>query len=164
MVPPEIFRRLALFADFSDQELEKLSRLFQEREYGSGEIIAPEGGVREEVVILLEGSVSVEMTSSLQGRAEPLVIATESTPGRIIEWSSEIDAVKGGGSALLRAIDPARVLVASGREVKDLCDGEPTLGYKFIQQIVLVISSRLGDTRNQFLSVCSQFWWPENKI
>jgi CRP-like cAMP-binding protein len=160
MAAKEAFRRLALFANFSDDELEKLAGLFRERDYGSGEIIVPEGGERQEVVVLLEGSVSVEMTSALKDSSEPLVVSTESTPGRIIEWSSAIDAVRGGESALVRAVDPSRVLAADGTAVKELCDREPGLGYKFVQQIVLVIASRLRDTRGQFLSVCSQFWWP----
>ncbi len=163
MATKEAFRRLALFANFSDEELEKLAGLFGERTYGSGEIIVSEGGERLEVVILIEGLVSVEMTSALKDSSEPLVVSTESTTGRIIEWSSAIDAVRGGESALVRAVDPSRVLVADGASVKELCDREPSLGYKFIQQIVLVIASRLRDTRGQFLSVCSQFWWPGGK-
>lgn len=163
MVSKDVFRRLALFANFSDNELEKLAELFQERSYGSGEIIVSEGGQRDEVVILLEGSVSVEMTSTLKDSGEPLVISTESTPGRIIEWSSAIDSLKAGSSALVRTVDPSRVLVAEGSQVQALCDREPALGYKFIQQIVLVTSSRLRDIRGQFLSVCSQFWWPGGK-
>lgn len=154
---------MALFANFSDDELGKLAALFRESSHGSGEIILPEGGQRQEVVILLEGSVSVEMSSALKDSSEPLVVSTESTPGRIIEWSSAIDAVRGGSSALVRAVDPTRVLRAGGAEVKDLCDREPALGYKFVQQIVLVIASRLRDTRGQFLSACSQFWWPGGK-
>lgn len=163
MAAKEDFRRLALFANFSDDELEKLAGLFQERSYGSGQIIVPEGGERQEVAILLEGSVSVEMTSALKESSEPLVVSTESTPGRIIEWSSAIDAVRGGESALVRAVDPSRVLAADGASVKELCDREPALGYKFVQQIVLVIASRLRDTRGQFISVCAQFWWPGGK-
>jgi signal-transduction protein with cAMP-binding, CBS, and nucleotidyltransferase domain len=160
MVAKEVFRELALFSNFTDGELEKLGALFSVREYGSGQIVVAEGGPRDEVVILLEGSVSIEMTSALKDSSEPLVISHESTRGRIIEWSSAIDAVRGGESALVRAVEPSRVLAADGASVKELCDREPTLGYKFVQQIVLVVASRLRDTRGQFLSVCSQFWWP----
>lgn|GEM_PF-1176268 len=163
MVPKEVFRSLALFASFSDDELEKLGALFSVKEYGSGQIIAAEGEDRGEVLILLEGVVTVEMTSVLKESSESLVLSTESTPGRIIEWSSSIDAVRAGETSLKRAVDPTRLLAAGGQEVKALCDREPALGYKFVQQIVMVIASRLRDTRGQFLSVCSQFWWPEGK-
>ncbi|HBE73107.1 MAG TPA: hypothetical protein DDW31_03310 [candidate division Zixibacteria bacterium] len=163
MVSKEIFRKLALFSNFSDGELEKLGALFTVREFGSGQLINSEGAENREVIILLEGSVAVEMSSSLRDSSEPLVLSTESTPGRIIEWSNAIDSTRSGGTALSRAVDPSKVLAADGAAVKALCDGDIGLGYKFIQQIALVIASRLRDTRTQFLSACSQFWWPEGR-
>jgi hypothetical protein len=163
MVSKDVFRRLALFDSFSDGELEKLGALFEVRQFGSGQIINPEGAENREVIILLEGSVAVEMSSALRDSTEPLVLSTESTPGRIIEWSNAIDSTRSAGTALSRAVDPSKVLAADGAAVKALCDGDVGLGYKFVQQIVLVIASRLKDTRNQFLSACSQFWWPGGK-
>jgi len=163
MVTKDTFKTLALFSSFTDAELEKLAALFSVREYGSGQIINTEGAESREVVILLEGSVEVEMTSSLSDSIEPIVLSTERTPGRIIEWSSAIDATRSGGTALSRAVDPTKVLAADGAAIKALCDQDLQLGYKFIQQIVLVIASRLKDTRTQFLSVASQFWWPSEK-
>ncbi len=152
----DTLKKISIFADFSDGELGKLAPLFSERGYRAGEVMIPEQADNREVMILVEGQVAVEVATRLGRNAEKLVLTMELTPGRIIEWSSAIDTVKSGGTASARAVKDTTVLVADGTAVFKACQDDPKMGLKFIHQILLVIASRLRDTRLQLLSMATQ--------
>ncbi len=150
-------KKVSIFADFGPSELSRLSQLFIEKSYKAGEEMIPEHAENREVMILLDGQVAVEVATRLGQNAEKLVLTMELTPGRIIEWSSAIDTVQSGGTASARAVKDTRVLVADGQEVLKACREEPKMGLKFMHQILLVIASRLKDTRQQLLSMAAQY-------
>jgi CRP-like cAMP-binding protein len=149
-------KKISIFAEFSPSELSRLSSLFTERRFRAGEVMIPEQAENREVMILVEGQVAVEVATRLGQNAEKLVLTMELTPGRIIEWSSAIDTVKSGGTASARAVKDTAVLVADGTTVYKACQDDPKMGMKFIHQILLVIASRLRDTRQQLVSMAAQ--------
>lgn len=149
-------KKISIFADFTDGELSKLAPLFSERKYKAGEVMIPEQAENREVMILMDGQVAVEVATRLSQASERLVLTMETSPGRIIEWSSAIDTVKSGGTAAARAVKDTTVLVADGQAVFQACRDNPAMGIKFIHQILLVIASRLRDTRMQLVSTATQ--------
>jgi CRP-like cAMP-binding protein len=152
----EELKKISIFAGFGDGELGKLAPLFGERKFRAGELMIPEQAENREVMILVEGQVAVEVATALGGNSEKLVLTMELTPGRIIEWSSAIDTVKSGGTASARAVKDTTVLTAEGTAVLKACRDNPEMGVKFIHQILLVIASRLKDTRLQLVSMAAQ--------
>lgn len=152
----EELKKISIFAEFSPSELSRLSSLFTEKRFRAGEEMIPEHSENREVMILVEGQVAVEVATRLGQNAERLVLTMELTPGRIIEWSSAIDTVKSGGTASARAVKDTTVLVADGAAVYKACQDDPKMGLKFIHQILLVIASRLRDTRLQLVSMAAQ--------
>lgn len=156
MASIEDFKKISIFAEFSPSELSRLSSLFTEKRFKAGEVMIPEQAENREVMILVEGQVAVEVATRLGQNAEKLVLTMELTPGRIIEWSSAIDTVKSGGTASARAVKDTTVLVAEGQAVFKACQDDPRMGMKFIHQILLVIASRLRDTRLQLVSMAAQ--------
>jgi CRP-like cAMP-binding protein len=149
-------KKISIFAEFSPSELSRLSSLFTEKRFRAGEVMIPEQAENREVMILVEGQVAVEVATRLGQNAERLVLTMELTPGRIIEWSSAIDTVKSGGTASARAVKDTTVLLADGTAVYKACQDDPKMGMKFIHQILLVIASRLRDTRQQLVSMAAQ--------
>ena len=152
----EDLKKVSIFHEFSDGELNLLAPLFSEKKYRAGEVMIPEQAENREVMILVEGQVAVEVATRLGQNAEKLVLTMELTPGRIIEWSSAIDTVKSGGTASARAVKDTTVLVADGQAIFKACRDNPAMGVKFIYQILLVIASRLKDTRLQLVSMAAQ--------
>lgn len=152
----EELKKISIFADFSPSELSQLGHLFSEKKFRAGELMIPEQAENREVMILVEGQVAVEVATSLGQSSEKLVLTMELTPGRIIEWSSAIDTVKSGGTASARAVKDTTVLTAEGTAVLKACRDNPEMGVKFIHQILLVIASRLKDTRLQLVSMAAQ--------
>ncbi|MBI4726107.1 cyclic nucleotide-binding domain-containing protein [candidate division TA06 bacterium] len=156
MVDKKLLKDNSLFSDCSQSEIDKLSPLFSERSYVANQVMIPEQSENRELMILLEGSVAVEVALSLSASAEKLMLTSETSPGRIIEWSSAIDTTKSGGTASARALKPTKVLVADGQALVGLLKSEKELGYKLMQKILLVIASRLKDTRLQLISMAAQ--------
>lgn len=152
----EELKKISIFAGFSDGEIGKLAPLFGERKFQAGEVMIPEQAENREVMILVDGQVAVEVATSLGQSSEKLVLTMELTPGRIIEWSCAIDTVKSGGTASARAVKETTVLVADGQAVFKACREDPGMGVKFIHQILLVVASRLKDTRLQLVSMAAQ--------
>jgi CRP-like cAMP-binding protein len=156
MVDKSLIRNNSLFADFNDQQVAKLAAIFTERSFKSGETVIPENADNKEMMILVEGRVAIEVALSLSASAEKTVVTMEDNPGRIIEWSSAIDTTKAGATASARAAADARVIVAAGSEVLNLLQQDKELGWRFMHKILLVIASRLKDTRLQLVSMAAQ--------
>lgn len=157
MATVEMLRKISLFSDFSDDEIGKLAPLFRERSYPEGEVIIPEQADNREMVILISGAVAVEVALTLHNQSERLSLSMEEEAGRIIEWSSAIDTTRSGGTASARAISLTRVLAADGEAILKVCDENPRLGYRLMRRILLLIASRLKDTRMQLVSSLAQY-------
>ncbi|MCU0607679.1 MAG: cyclic nucleotide-binding domain-containing protein [Candidatus Edwardsbacteria bacterium] len=156
MVDKALIKDNSLFADFGDAQLAKLAAIFSERSFASGETVIPEHAENKEMMILVSGRVAIEVALSLSASAERTVVTMEDTPGRIIEWSTAIDTTKAGATAGARAAADTRVIVADGAEVLKLLQQDKELGWKFMHRILLVIASRLKDTRLQLVSMAAQ--------
>ena len=156
MVDKSLIRNNSLFADFNEQQVAKLAAIFTERSFKFGETVIPENAENKEMMILVEGRVAIEVALSLSASAEKTVVTMEDNPGRIIEWSSAIDTTKAGATASARAAADTRVIVAEGAAVLGLLEQDKELGWKFMHKILLVIASRLKDTRLQLVSMAAQ--------
>ena len=156
MIDKSLIKSNSLFADFSDGQLAKLATIFSERSFKAGETAIPEHAENKEMMILVAGRVAVEVAMSLSANAERTVVTMEDTPGRIIEWSTAIDTTKAGATASARAVADTRVIVAEGSDVLKILEQDKELGWKFMHRILLVIASRLKDTRLQLVSMAAQ--------
>jgi CRP-like cAMP-binding protein len=156
MIDKSLIKSNSLFADFSDGQLAKLAAIFSERSFRAGEVAIPENAENKEMMILVDGRVAVEVAMSLSASAERTVVTMEDTPGRIIEWSTAIDTTKAGATASARAVADTRVIVAEGSDVLKILEQDKELGWKFMHRILLVIASRLKDTRLQLVSMAAQ--------
>ena len=156
MIDNAVIKGNSLFADFNDGQLGKLAAIFSERSFKAGETVIPEHAENKEMMILVEGRVAVEVAMSLSANAEKTVVTMEDNPGRIIEWSSAIDTTKAGATAGARAVADTRVIVADGADVLKLLEQDKELGWRFMHKILLVIASRLKDTRLQLVSMAAQ--------
>jgi CRP-like cAMP-binding protein len=62
--PVEILRRVPLFADLADDELEQISLLFKERHFSEGETVVKEGSDGAAFFVIESGEASVSVAGS----------------------------------------------------------------------------------------------------
>ncbi len=70
-VPIDELRKVWLFADLSDAELEKLADRFVDRTFAEGDIVVEEGATGTSVFVILEGNVNVSVGGELKATLGP---------------------------------------------------------------------------------------------
>ncbi len=129
----ETLRRVALFADLDDAELEFLARRAIARECAAGEMIFSEGEPCRGLYAIRSGQVKVFKTSP-DGREQVLLIAS---PGGTV---AELPVFDGGPyPASASAVNEATVLEVRKEDVRQLCLEHPEVALKLLR----VVGARL---------------------
>ena len=68
---PELLRRVPLFADFEDKDLERLTRSFKERTFEAGSTVAGEGKTGAGFFVIESGEASVSVRGDEHGKLGP---------------------------------------------------------------------------------------------
>jgi CRP/FNR family transcriptional regulator, cyclic AMP receptor protein len=118
-------------------------------EYEMGEVIFRENASADELLLIVSGSVALEM--SVPGRGKVRLISLG--PGDWVGWS----ALMGGGrmttSAL--ALTKTRVAKFSADGLRMMCDQNPGIGYPLMKCVAKSLANRLVATRLQLLDLFS---------
>jgi CRP/FNR family transcriptional regulator, cyclic AMP receptor protein len=125
----ESLRKVPLFADLTERELELLAARAYPREYQPGEIIFSEGDPCEGLFIVASGSVKIFNTSA-NGREQVLHIE------RAGHSLAELPVFDGGPyPASTAAIDRCALLFISKKEFRALCLERPEVSLKVLKSV-----------------------------
>jgi CRP/FNR family cyclic AMP-dependent transcriptional regulator len=112
-----------------------------------GERLCREGDPADGFFLITRGVVALEIV--VPGR-DALLIETLHD-GDLLGWSWLYEPHRWQFDA--RAIEPCELLAFDGACVRAACDGDPSLGYAFMQRFAAVMVERLQATRLQLLDV-----------
>jgi CRP/FNR family cyclic AMP-dependent transcriptional regulator len=127
------FRRIALFADLSDTEIDFLARRAVPRRFAAGEMIFSEGEPCRGLYLIETGQVKIFKTSA-DGREQVLLM---NGPGSSV---AELPVFDGGCyPASASAVTEAAVLEVRKEDVRQLCLEHPEVALKILR----VVGSRL---------------------
>jgi CRP-like cAMP-binding protein len=150
MVSPELLRRFAFFAGFSDEELKQLAMAAREQTASASEVLFAEGKHAHHLYFLAEGEVEILNLGS--GSSES--IAFSSLPaGELLGWSAVLEPYI--YTATARTTRPSRVIVFDGAELEKLMSDDH-FSSLLMRKIAQVLEQRLKDTRIQLLSLLTQ--------
>jgi CRP/FNR family transcriptional regulator, cyclic AMP receptor protein len=150
MVSPELLRRFAFFAGFSDEELKQLAMAGREQAASVGETLFTEGKPAHNLYFLTEGAVEILNV----GNANKESIAVSSLPaGELLGWSAVIEPYI--YTATARATRPSQVIVFASAELEKLMSDDH-FSCLLMKKIAQVIGQRLRDTRIQLLSLLTE--------
>ncbi len=117
--------------------------------YDAGALIFRENAAAEDLLLILSGSVALEMNVSGRGKVRLISLG----PGDWVGWS----ALMGGGqmttSALALSITHAAKF--SAIELQQMCDQNPDIGYPLMKCVAQSLANRLVATRLQLLDLFS---------
>ncbi len=136
-------KRCDVLLGLTDADLARIASLPSSREevYLVGETIFEEGGVAVNMYLLDEGKINLTM--------EAAVVETV-TKGSVLGWSALVAPHILTVSAV--CVERCRVVIIKGKELTNLMDNEPSIGYEIMRGLVRVISSRLRNTQRLILS------------
>jgi sigma-B regulation protein RsbU (phosphoserine phosphatase) len=135
----DILRSLPLFTGLPDSEIQGLAEVLPVDRFQAGEIIMQEGGVSDQLLILLDGEV--EIIKSL-GTSDERCMALRG-PGTFLGEMSMFK-LDGTHSASVRARTDLRTLGLSRGTFEDLIRRHPEVTYNLLK----MLSRRLEDTEN----------------
>jgi len=117
--------------------------------YDAGDLIFRENAAAQDLLLILSGSVALEMNVSGRGKVRLISLG----PGDWVGWS----ALMGGGqmttSALALSITHAAKF--SAIELQQMCDQNPDIGYPLMKCVAQSLANRLVATRLQLLDLFS---------
>jgi CRP-like cAMP-binding protein len=119
--PIDMLAQIPLFRGCSKDELKRIDRAATRAEYSTGAVLCKEGTVGRELIMILDGTATVDRG----GR----VIATVG-PGDFIGEMSLLDG--GPRSATVTTTSPLNALVLPTREFWDVLDEVPPLAHKLL--------------------------------
>jgi len=147
MIGLEALRKSDLFEGLGDDELIAIAKLAREVTCEAGEIIFREGDPARDLYIVREGRVAILIDI---GRGKQTVIETISRNSSF-GWSAMVSPYTFTGSA--RALERTRLIVLSGRDLRELCRTNCSTCYTIMEKIAMIISRRLKDTRLQLIGL-----------
>ena len=135
-----VLRDIELFSNLRDEELEDIAHLCKERSYHLGEIIAVQGEMGTEILIVTKGYVEVLVNDPKD--LDSIRVVANLGVGQIIGEMGLVD--HGKRSATVRAIEePTIVQVLIYEDLKKLCEINTRIGYIIMKNLAADISFKL---------------------
>ena len=145
-VDPTVLRRIPLFAEFDDEALAELARLFAVQRFRRQETIFREGEPGEKFYVILSGSVSVVRET---GDRRETILSLLSTNDFFGEMSVFDTSTR---SATIRTMAPTDVGVIGRDDFLALIDRSPRIG----RHLVIALAERLRAANALIAATSSQ--------
>ena len=145
---PAFFRKIILFQDLEDRELEQVLSRTYPREFPAGRVIIQEGDPGDSVYIMISGEV--EITKQLT-----LVLDKDTPKERVMIRLKAEDGVYFGEMSLLEndprsatvtALSDCRVLELYQKDFLELVRNDPAMGLKLLLRLAQLLSRHLRKT------------------
>ena len=141
----EMIGHSKFFADFTREDVDRLTGFMQVYRASAGQEIIHEGDVDDYMLLIIEGRVEIVKTDS-QGNHRPM---TAVGPGATLGEMSMIDGEPRFATCI--AVDSTTFSVLSRDSMVKIILEEPGLGSKILIKLVTLLSQRLRSTSANLL-------------
>jgi CRP/FNR family cyclic AMP-dependent transcriptional regulator len=137
MKPSSLFKRVQLFANLNETELEQLAAICTEKEVEAGELILEQNTTGREMYVVAEGAAEV-FVQGLDDAKSLIVLGR----GQVIGELALID--QGYRSASVKATsEGAKLYQIEGEDFYDLCAQNNHIGYVVMRNLAVDVSFKL---------------------
>ena len=149
------FRKIFLFQDLEDRELEQVLSRTRPREFPAGQVIIHEGDPGDSLYIMVEGEV--EITKRLT-----LVLDKDTPKERVMIRLKAEDGVYFGEMSLLEndprsatvtALSDCRLLELYQKDFLELVRNDPAMGLKLLLRLAQLLSRHLRKTNQDVVKL-----------
>jgi len=141
-------RKLHLFKDLIDREVEVIAEYANEERYPAGRRIFEEKALATNLYLVIEGKVSIRMGEHLL--AKQLEVDTVG-PGEIFGWSAITEPYTFTAAAW--TLEETTVIVISGDVLRHIFESNCYIGYPVMRGIASIISGRLRSVREEVVKL-----------
>jgi CRP/FNR family transcriptional regulator, cyclic AMP receptor protein len=152
----EILSRTELFMGLSDQNLTQVENLPScvAKSYRAGEYVFEKGEVADDLMVIIHGRVNIvsettppeQETDKAQSRRKRIERITK---GGTLGISALIPPSKRGLSAI--ADTDAEVLSINAKELMELFERKPKIGYEVLRSLIRVLGSKILNVENMIV-------------
>lgn len=133
-----IMREVELFEGLTENEIDEILDICQQRRFKKGDHLAVEGDPGNDLFIIIEGMVEI----LIRGRETKPRVLVNLGAGQLIGEMSLVD--HGTRSATVRVInDPTIVLVIRHQDFHKLCEKNNRIGYVVMKNLAADLSFKL---------------------
>jgi CRP-like cAMP-binding protein len=155
MLSPELLKRYAFFAHFSDKQLQSIAELSAETSLNKGDVLFEECQPANFLFLLLEGGLDLSYKSEEEfyPKTRKDFDVGQINPGEVFALSSLIEPFALNATA--HASKTSKLIKIDAVALRKLFDSDPQMGYIAMKQLTKAIMERLADTRVQLAAACA---------
>jgi CRP-like cAMP-binding protein len=160
MVDTKKLAGLELFEGLSEQVLEAMAALSQERSYAPGEIIFSPERASEWAFLLLKGKVRLTVHAS--SLPDPITLASLETPGQAFGFSTVVG--QGHHNSSAEAVTEVEAVAIDGPRFLDYLEKNPEVGFAVMRRVARALSRRLATLRRHLLQTIIDYERPASTV
>jgi len=146
MVPVSELKEFPFSNRFSDEQLNKMASIANEETYLAGTQMYQNGDPARSLFLIKEGKIVLFIDNYMGPHKPPMQVTVDMiTKGESMGWSAVVEPYAYTLGAL--CIDDTKVIAMDSVELRKLMEEDNNLGYKIMQVVAKLISSRLTHTR-----------------
>ncbi len=146
MIAVSVLKEFAFLKGFSEEQLKKMSALGVEEKYQAGMHLYANGDVARCLYLLESGKVALLMDNYMGPGKPPMQVTVDIiTKGESMGWSAVVDPYVYTLAA--RCLEETKLIAFDSFKLRELMEEDCALGFKIMQAIAKVISTRLTHTR-----------------
>jgi CRP-like cAMP-binding protein len=150
MLDAGLLGQLRFAAGLTPQTLAELAGIATSQAFAPRSVIFREGTTCPDVFIVQTGHVALEMYVPGRGAVRILTVGE----GELLGWSALLG--NGNMTATAMTLENVHLVAISGTKLRQLCESNPAMGVRVMQQVAAALSQRLVATRLQLLDLFSQ--------
>jgi len=141
--------KISLFKNLTDEEYNKLIKIFTRKEIKKDTVIIQEGEIGDSAFLLEKGKVSV-VKETIYG--EDYVVTIIDAGGD--EFFGEINLIdKGKRTSTIKAIEDCIILEVTSDKLKQFMDNNPIIGYKVMWYMAKSCAKHLRKADNDVITL-----------
>src|SRR5664279_1267429 len=146
MIAVNLLKEFAFFKDFSSDQLKKLSSVATKESHMAGEHMYQKGDAARSLFLIKEGKVVMFMESYVGTGKPPMPVTVDIiTKGESMGWSAVVEPYVYSLGA--HCIDNTDFIAFDSIKLRKLMEKDAALGFRIMQAVAKVISTRLTHTR-----------------
>ena len=150
MTKLEVLKRCPFVRELDDEQLNKMAEICHSEVFEAGESICKQGRTEEKIYLIENGLVGIYLELGPMNRRQ----LQAASNFEVVGWSAMLPPYR--CSATVTAIETTKVLAFNGKELLNLCDTYPEIGYKVNRGLASLIAVRLHHAFAQLMGVTVQ--------
>lgn len=145
-VEAEDLKKIRFFDSYTEEQMKTIALMSMIKNYKVRQVLFEQYDQLSEVLVLLEGSLSLGISLGKEKRIHLGTIEE----GQLFSWSAVFSPFI--STAWVIAVTPARVLSVDAKKLNHEIEKDCDFGFKTMSKIAQTISHRLSDTRFQLMN------------